>query len=280
MYITNTIGLQSLAYLIRSLLNEALNSLFTGLRPFMSNLSVDITPHEESTTTRGKELRIIHFITEHFNTTLRQYGSRAGIFMMNRNPLYRETAYVNQRIFTVNASARLTRHPELRRYYTDLVHYSLYHAPVALRINRRLVNEFDVEPIDNVDNDHHTPVAPPPPLSSEVVFYTVDPVADLNVAVARAEAIAVLRPPQSKMSISVSQFKSSDDDCPICLQFMGDKVVMTDCNHCVCSGCMVRSLKSYTVGAKCCMCRQVVSNCTFANETALNEFKSSLSKVK
>ena len=296
MYITNTIGLQSLPYLIRSLLNEALNSLFTGLRPFMSNLSVDIIQHEESTK-RGKELRIIHFITEHFHTTLRQYGTRDGMYMMNINPLYRERAYVNQRIFTVNASARLNRHPELRRYYINIVHYSLYHAPVAvvevLRINRRLVNEFDVEPIDI---DTHSPLAPPPPLSSEVVFYTVDPrpsaptttgVAEFNAAVAhlaraeaRIEATLVRVRPQSKMSISVSQFKSSEGDCPICLEVMGDKVVMTDCNHCVCSGCMVSSLKSYTVGAKCCMCRQVVSNCTFANKTALNEFKTSLSQVK
>jgi hypothetical protein len=392
MRITNTLGLESLTYLVRSLLNEALNSLFTDLRPFMSNLPVHILQHDERTT-HGKEIRVIHFIIENVNTTLLQYGTRDGMNMMHRNPLYRETAYVSQRIFTANASARIF--PEMRRFYVAPVVAPVVAAVAVvevLRINRRLVNDFDVE---FIDIDPHTPVGPPPNISTEFVYYTVEPrpsvislsapttdavdlVAEIastafttastavvariarvestaelvrlartevttvlarlaqveanNVlasteattglvrlarteatvvlaSLARAEAIHVLARiarteatnvleritstgrvaraevnnvlrPQSKMSIRVSQFKSSEEDCPICFEFMGDKVVMTDCKHCICSGCMVSSLKSYTIGAKCCMCRQVVSNCTFANKTALNEFKSSLSKVK
>ena len=76
-----------------------------------------------------------------------------------------------------------------------------------------------------------------------------------------------------KITVTVDEniMVDDDDDCPICMESMSDKIVIMNCNHKCCVNCMTRVLGTKPV---CCLCRAPVNTVQVTNEETSKCFES------
>ena len=77
--------------------------------------------------------------------------------------------------------------------------------------------------------------------------------------------------PNPKLTILVDENMIDDDeDCPICMESMSEKMVIMNCNHKCCADCMKRVLGTKAI---CCLCRAPVNTVNVSNEETSKSFK-------
>lgn len=249
-YITKTVGVIYLPYLVRGLFLESLNALFVTLRPFMIDMPTHVTQADESTR-EGKVVRVIQVIRDNFDAMLANVTEDAlGDF--EDRPLS-SSPQVSKRIFTINTATRLMRNPQINVHNDDIpyIAYMALGVGEGIGVNRRLENDFD-----RAVDSPRSPRLPPPTLPEP----RVDP--------REAED-------DTRITIKVSHFETKEENCPICFEPMEGNAVNPICGHSICSDCMVTSLKTMN-GRKCCMCRAQMCDFTFLNIETFERFKIAL----
>ena len=78
------------------------------------------------------------------------------------------------------------------------------------------------------------------------------------------------------VTVDENIMNDDDDDCPICMESMSDKMVIMNCDHKCCVSCMTHVLGTKPV---CCLCRAAITEVQVSNEETSKCFESIRIKI-